>query len=367
MWGTERRPSVRKIAVVRANGIGDYVFSVPALMALRKTYPDAEIVLLGRSWHAAFLAKRPGPIDRVVTVPHYPGVGAEPDATCDTAAHERFFAEMRAEHFDLALQMHGGGRYSNPFTRRLGARYAVGLRDRDAEPLDRCVPYLYFQPEVLRYLEVVSLVGAKPDGLEPRIALTEADRREVDGWLGLPARRPLVVVHPGATDLRRRWPAERFGAVAHALHDEGAHVVVSGDRCDGALAAEVVEASGGVAVSVAGRLSLGGLAALLARSRVVVGNDSGPLHLAAAVGARTVGIYWVGNFINGAPLSRMHHRPLASWRLDCAECGRNTLTNACEHRSSFVADVPLEDVKARTLELYREASECESWASVAVS
>jgi len=77
MWRDQRSPSVRKIAVVRANGIGDYVFSIPALAALRRTYPDAEIVLLGKPWHAAFLAGRPGPIDRVAVVPDYPGVGAE--------------------------------------------------------------------------------------------------------------------------------------------------------------------------------------------------------------------------------------------------------------------------------------------------
>lgn len=364
MWRDQRSPSVRKIAVVRANGIGDYVFSIPALAALRRTYPDAEIVLLGKPWHAAFLAGRPGPIDRVAVVPDYPGVGAEPGTATDTAAHERFFERMRAERFDLAVQMHGGGRYSNPFTRRLGARYAVGLRDRDAEPLDRWVPYVYFQPEVLRYLELVSLVGAQPDALEPSIAVTAADRREADG-LGLGSSRPLVVIHPGATDLRRRWPAERFGDVARALHAAGAQVVVSGDETERELAARVVDSAAGAAVSVAGRLSLGGLAALLARSRVVVGNDSGPLHLAAAVGARTVGIYWVGNLINGAPLSRTRHRPLASWRLECVECGRNTLTNACEHRSSFVADVPLEEVRGRALELYRAETEPEPFAVAA--
>lgn len=359
MWRPQRSDSVRKIAVVRANGIGDFVFAVPAFAALRKTYPQAEIVLLGKRWHAGFLKGRPGPIDRVAVVPDYPGVGAEPDTPEDASAHARFFTEMQAEGFDLALQMHGGGRYSNPFTRRLGARCAVGLRDRDAEPLDRCVPYVYFQPEVLRYLEVVALVGARPNGLEPRIAVTEADRGEVDA-LGLIRDRPLVVIHPGATDTRRRWPAECFAAVARALHAEGAQVVVSGGVAERELVARVVDAADGAATGLAGRLSLGGLAALLARSRVVVGNDSGPLHLAAAVGARTVGIYWIGNFINGSPLSRTRHRPLASWRLECTECGRNTLTNACEHRSSFVADVPLDEVRGHALELYRAAGEADA-------
>jgi len=152
---------------------------------------------------------------------------------------------------------------------------------------------------------------------------------------------------------------------AKPLHNAGICSKQMGDEAERELAARVVDSAAGAAVSVAGRLSLGGLAALLARSRVVVGNDSGPLHLAAAVGARTVGIYWVGNLINGAPLSRTRHRPLASWRLECVECGRNTLTNACEHRSSFVADVPLEEVRGRALELYRAETEPEPFAVAA--
>lgn len=363
MWSEQRSHSIRKIAVVRANGIGDFVFAVPALAALRHTYPDAEIVLLGKRWHAAFLAGRPGPIDRVIVVPDYPGVGAEPDAPADPRAHARFFEAMRAERFDLALQLHGGGRYSNPFTRRLEARLAVGLRDRDADPLDRWVPYVYFQHEVLRYLEVVALVGARPDRLEPRIAVTEADRRELEA-LAPPADRPLAVIHPGATDPRRRWATERFAAVARALEAAGARVAVVGDGAERALVAQVVAAARGAVLDLAGRLSLGGLAALLARSRVVVGNDSGPLHLAGAVGTRTVGIFWCGNLINGAPLTRTRHRPLASWRLECPECGRNTLTDPCAHRSSFVSDVPLEAVREQALALYRDAEEARAGAPV---
>ncbi len=67
-------PDVRKIAVLRTNGIGDYVFAIPALESLRNAYPKAQIVLLGSPWHAAFVEPRPGPVDRVVVVPPTRGV-----------------------------------------------------------------------------------------------------------------------------------------------------------------------------------------------------------------------------------------------------------------------------------------------------
>ena len=67
----ERVPGVRRIAVLRANAIGDFIFTLPALEALRAAYPQAEIVLLAKKWHAAFLRGRPGPVDRVVAVPPF--------------------------------------------------------------------------------------------------------------------------------------------------------------------------------------------------------------------------------------------------------------------------------------------------------
>ena len=78
-------PDVRRIAVLRANGLGDYVVAEPALAALRATYPDAEVTLLGAQHHVGLLAGRPSPVDRVVTVPLMPGVrvGPDPDASED--------------------------------------------------------------------------------------------------------------------------------------------------------------------------------------------------------------------------------------------------------------------------------------------
>src|SRR5919109_5082980 len=165
-------PDVRKIAVLRVNRLGDFIVAVPALEALRAAYPGAEIVLLAKDWHAAFLAGRPGPVDRVVVVPPARGVGENNDFAEDPGRLERFFDAIARERFDLAIQIHGGGRYSNPFLLRLGARLTVGLKTPDAAPLDRWVPYIYFQPEIVRHLEVVALAGARPVTLEPRLAVT---------------------------------------------------------------------------------------------------------------------------------------------------------------------------------------------------
>ena len=97
---------VQKLAVLRANAIGDYLVSLPAIEALRAAYPAAELVLLGSDWHVGFLAGRPGPVDRCLPVP--PTVGVRDDRPpAPPAEVDRFFARMRAERFDLAVQLQG--------------------------------------------------------------------------------------------------------------------------------------------------------------------------------------------------------------------------------------------------------------------
>src|SRR5579863_6158462 len=176
---------------------------------------------------------------------------------------------MREERFDLAIQLHGGGGNSNPFLLRLGAAFTAGTKSPEAPPLDRWIPYVYFQREILRWLEVVGLVGAQPCDLEPHLAVTPADLAESlkvvpDG------ERPIVVLHPGASDPERRWPAERFSRTGDALARDGPRVVVTGNAAERELVREVVGGMICPALDAAGRLSLGGLTGLLHRARVVV-------------------------------------------------------------------------------------------------
>src|ERR671916_637817 len=237
---SERVESVRKIAVLRAGGLGDLVFTLPALGALREAYPGAEITLLGGPLQTELLSGRSEPVERAITVPPSTGVNG-PDTGVDEDAEEleRFFTRMREERFDLALQLHGGGGYSNPFVRKLGARVTAGTKTPEAVALDRNVPYVYYQSEILRYLEIASLVGARTADLEPRLPVTDGNLAEA-GDAVQEDEGTLVALHPGAGDPRRRWPPEKFAAVGDALAEAGVRVaavgieedrpLISGDR-----------------------------------------------------------------------------------------------------------------------------------------
>jgi ADP-heptose:LPS heptosyltransferase len=352
-------PGVNRIAVLRANALGDYLQSLPALESLRAAYPEAEIVLLGAPWHAQTLTGRPGPIDRVLVVPAVEGIREPvPDDPVPADQLTEFLDKARAEGFDLALQIHGGGRNSNPFVTKLGARVTAGLRAADAPPLDRTVPYRFYQPEVFRYLEVTELVGAPAVAYRPRFALLPTDRTEAARVA--PDGIRCAVVHPGASDSRRRWPAERFSQVATFLTGQGMEVLVTGTPAERDLVAEVVAGAGSGVHPVVGELTIGGLGALLAHAAVIMSNDTGPLHLAAAVGTPAVGLFWVGNMINFSEPERTRFRPLISWVIHCPRCGADCTRDlypergggsGCAHRDSFMADIPVAEVVAELGEL----------------
>lgn len=341
-------PDVRRIAVLRGGGLGDLLFAVPAMTALRAAYPDAELVLLGTRLHRELLTGRPSPVTEVRPLPPYRDVHEPAGAVFDEAMQRAWFEALKP--VDLAVQLHGGGRNSNPFLRRLQPRYLVGARTPDAAEADRWLPFRYYQHEVLRALEVAGLAGAPPVELEPSITVTGADRAAADEVLaGLPD--PLVVIHPGATDPRRRWPAERFAEVAEKLAADGCGVVVIGAPDERELVESVAGRAG---VRPLTSLSMSALVGVLARCSVFAGNDSGPRHLAGAVGAPTVSVYWMGNVVNAGPLGRARHRVLISWLSHCPVCGvdctREDLPR-CAHDDSFVAAVPTDAVLGETVEL----------------
>lgn len=204
----------------------------------------------------------------------------------------------------------------------------------------------------------MSLLDAPPVTIEPHVTLLASDITEalhIVHQVGL----PMVALHPGASDPRRRWPIEKFAAVGDALAEMiGAQVVICGDMGECELTQAVAQAMRRPALDLGGKLSLGGLAGLLARCRLLVANDSGPRHLAAAVGTRTVGIYWCGNMIMAGPPTHAKHRTVISWQTTCPECGVNLMDErrlVCGHSGSIVADIGVGDVLDAAAELLSEA------------
>jgi ADP-heptose:LPS heptosyltransferase len=346
-------PNVEKIAVFRATALGDLIFALPALDALRETYPQAEIVYLGRAWHTSFLPGRLAGRHRVVAVP--PARTAEhiiQGLVIDPEAEAEFIRQMQAEQFDLALQMHGAGEYSNPFIRGFHPRLSAGLKSARAEALDRWIPYVYYQNEVARLLEVAALAGActATASLQPRLPVLESDRTAAAPFLES-IRRPFAVLHPGSADPRRRWSAEKYATAADWMAAQGLEVILTGQGED-AFSIQAVAASMRAPVTnLCDRLSLAGLVGLLSQAALFVGNDSGPLHLALAVGTRAVGLFWTEYALNSLPLFRKNFYPLIAWQRHCPRCGRfldkqeaDQPAGPCTHYVSLIEEITAEEV-----------------------
>ncbi|MCW2654116.1 MAG: putative glycosyl transferase [Mycobacterium sp.] len=344
----QRWPDVNRIAVLRGGGLGDVLSAVPAMDALAAAYPKAEIVLLTPPGYRDLMIDRPSPVNHVVPLPPARGVYEPDERFGDATSGDTFYDEMRSRPVDLGVQVHGGGRWSNPFLLSLRPRWTVGTRTPDAEPLTRWVPYRFYQQEAMRWLEVVGLAGATPVTLEPRIAATDTDLARAQRALPW-SEATFVVIHPGARDPRRRWPAENFASIVATCVDEGLRAVVVGTPAEQSVMEDVaqraraaVSAPAAEAVVVLAGLDLSSLCGVLARADLLIGNDSGVRHLARAVGTPTVGIFWIGNAFTAGPLGRSRDRVLMSWTTRCPVCDRDCTrldVPRCEHDVSFVADV----------------------------
>lgn len=343
--------NIKKIAILRANALGDFLVTLPAIQAIRKTYPDAEIVLLAKPWHKEFLIPGRSPIDRVIVVPVTKGIRNEVERSENVLEQKIFFEEMQKEHFDIAIHFQGNGVSANPFINRLGADLTVGLTTENAAPLDKSLPFYYYQSEALRYLEVAALIDAKTEDLESHINVLPQDKEEIKGLLSFLDKKPFVVLHPFVVDLRRTWPVENYAPLADWLKEKNIEVVFTGSKDNCEDAKKIISKMKHKAINACGTVSLGGLAAILKHAALVIAADTGPLHLARAVNTPTVGIYWAPNLINWGPLTRSIHRPLISWNMACPLCGiipnqpyPFLPQNECTHNISFVRDITVESV-----------------------
>jgi ADP-heptose:LPS heptosyltransferase len=343
-----------RILVLRPNALGDFMFALPALHALRGRYPQARIILLGKPWHADFLGGRPGPVDEVIVMPPLPGLGAPPGSPIDATDLQNLVDQLRGLRPTIAAQMYGGGRYSNPFIASLGAGLTIGAATPDAAPLDRSIHYSERANRRLELLQIAALADAQPRLLPRELEVTTADRLLAERALPVTTDERLVVLHPGASDARRRWPAERFAAVADALADAGAAIAISASADEAPLAYEIATRMRHGAANLAGALPLPALCGLLERSRMIVSNDTGPLHMALALGKPAVGVFWLTNMIESCPLAQHLLRPALSLRTRCPVCGAENLRTRCPHDVSFVDDVDAGAVTALALDLWRE-------------
>jgi ADP-heptose:LPS heptosyltransferase len=303
------RRSIGRIAVVRAlPGLGDMLCAVPALRAVRAAHPAARVTLVGLPSAGWFVDRYPELVDELLPVEGVPGL---PEVEPDPAAAVRFDVAAQSRRFDLALQLHGSGVVTNPLTTMLGARHQVTAHLPDHwRPPGTSIEYPARGAEIRRLLALVEAAGCPAVGEEIGLPVRATEQEEACALVAGPdgRRPPYVCLHPGAARADNRWPARRFAALADRLAAAGHRVVLTGTAGERDLVAAVADAMATPPLDATGRTGVGTLAALFAAARLVVSNDTGAAHVAAAVQAPSVVLYPAGaDRARWAPLDTGRH------------------------------------------------------------
>ncbi len=301
--------------------LGDLLCATPALRALRRGLPHAHIAFVGLPW-ARELVSRLDSVDEFIEFPGWPGLPEHPLDHPSSAL--RFLSAMAARRDDLALQLHGSGNVVNSLVAEFGAARNAGFASatawRPAADAQRFVPWPEHGTEVERLLMLTDHLGLPRQGLQLDFPLQAADRAAAQALCaGRIGTAGLALVHAGSQLPSRRWPPERFAAVADALAAQGLTVALTGTASEAALTRSVADAMRVPALDWAGQTTLWTLGALVERAAVVVSNDTGLSHIAAALGTPSVVVSSGGDAVRWAPADAQRHRVF--WHdLPCRPC-----------------------------------------------
>jgi len=326
----------KRILIIRLDRIGDVVLSTPVITALRQAYPHAFISMMVRPVCAELVQGHPH-LDDVILYDkdaRYRGVFA-------TVV---FALKLRARRFDTAIVLHPTRR-SHWIVWLAGIPRRIGYDRKSAWLLTRRVTHR--KQEGLKHEAEYALEMLRPLGIEcagvpcPTLAVSASAAARVEQLLrarGVSSSR-LIAIHPSASDASKRWLPERFARVADRLIDQQqAQVVLVAGAEHHEDARAVEQAMQRPALNLAGQLSIGELAAVCQRCDLLLSNDSGPVHVAAAVGTPVVAIF--GR--NQPGINATRWRPLGSQHVVLEQPGTP--------RFSYIEEWTVEEVYAAALQ-----------------
>lgn len=270
--------------IISTTGLGDTIWCTPALRALRQTYPDAHISVITSEIGAKVLEHNKH-IDEIYILSDSP-----------IFSLFRFFFALKKSKFDVALIFHSSQRTILPFCALLEIPKIVGTAGMHKE-LDELLTHPLEkkeQHEIARRLEIVEAVGAHVSDYSLDLPVRKEDEDAVNRFLdghGIPSHIPLIGLHPGAKNTFKQWEPKNFTEVGNRLHHHlGAQIFITGDHAEALLLLEIASKIPG-AIPIAGELSIGVLTALIKRMSLFISNDTGPMHMAFAVGTPTIALF----------------------------------------------------------------------------
>ncbi len=313
---TSIRP--QRILVIRLDLIGDLVLSTVVIRALKRAYPGAEIDLLALPSSASILQGDPQ-LSGIIT--YNPNVWRRPKALFQPRnwrEARQTLRRLRARRYDIAVSVFGS--WAAMLAVMSGAKRRVGY-GREGYPgfMTDSVPGRHWQPgarlqEVDYCLRLARAAGAPPseEDRTPRLTVTPQAQAEVAELLqqagfepGQPLIAPLIACHVSSNNGQsKRWPVPYWAALLDRLiHEQHAQVVLTGAASDRPLIERITRRMMEQPIDLAGKTSLPQLAALLQRADLLISGDSGPMHIAGAVGTPLIAIHGPTDPAHSGPVS----------------------------------------------------------------
>jgi heptosyltransferase I len=312
----------KKILVIKPSSLGDVVHSLPVLYAIKRSFPSAEIHWIVAKGFEGILEGHPM-IERVwvINKDDWKKMAKVKDTLLE---FWRLFKELRSEGFDCAIDLQGLLR-SGLIAQASGAPVRIGFKEA------REGGAIFYTDRVMggqdihavdRYLKIAAFLGC--DTSEVRFLFPPSCRSLADEVLPLNFTcGNYAVMAPGARGSAKRWPARRFGELASVLPIKTLVIGSKGDIC---LAQEVVGASAGMAVSLAGKTDLKGLTEIIRCARFMVCNDTGPMPIAAAFGVHVFALFGPTNPLRTGPYGSRHS--IVKQDMPCSPCYKKSCKNA---------------------------------------
>ena len=338
------------VLVVKLAHFGDALHIFPMLRALRRQRPDEKIDLLVGPWCTGLAQTFLIHNELLVVTPRL-GQFDRGNATQrrSLVREVRWLMELRRRRYELVLSTSTTSLAEVLLTAALNPRRCVGaaMPSQVCEPPDEAVlvPYDSRRYEADRVMGLLELAGGTAEASDLFFPLTEADRADVRTLLaeaGVVPNAPLAVLAPGAGWPGKQWPAERFAEIGDRLRREaGLAVVLVGSAGEADLCRSVAARMREPAASLAGKTSLAQLAALLAQAGLFVGNDSGPMHLAACFQIPSVVCFGPTVASKWAP---RHARARVLQHEDCSGCVSWHFRASCLHGNRCMKSISADEV-----------------------
>ena len=279
-----------RILLIKLSSLGDVIHTLPTLEALRSLYPQGHIAWLVEDTYAPVLQDHPA-LNEVWPVPR------------PRRGKKRFFTDMleiievvrrlRGEPFDLVIDLQGLLKSALWVTLARSPRKLGYDRTRELSYLaltERLPPYDPEAHAVWRYLNLARHLGAPVGSPSFRLGLSVPE--DISNFVPTGSGRPVVVVHPGARWTSKLWPTAYWARLAEWLaRDQDFQVIITGSSGDQEVAGEIVSHTDVSLLNLAGRTTLLELVALLKKARLTVTTDTGPMHLAAALGTPVAALF----------------------------------------------------------------------------